>query len=251
MQNSAFRRLGGEIVSDVSDVSDTRTQSARSSRSDGYASGRTTKSSIVERAAEAFAQSGFHGASMRSIARAAGVDHSTLIHHFGNKTNLLLAVLEWHDMQHLPAGMPATFNPEEITLNPAELAGMLVAVAERNARAPGLVRLLGMLSAEAASEDHPARAALQARHQALRGVLASAIRTQRENASAPVTADPGSEAPEGKGPTAQEGDLSPEATAALIIATWDGLQSYDALHPGEIDVPTMLAHVLRPALGLA
>ncbi len=191
----------------------------------GYATGRLTKATIVARAAEAFARDGFHGASLRAIARAAGVDHSTLIHHFGTKTALLLSVLEWHDARH---GSPASL--ADITAS--GLAAGLVATAERNREAPGLVRLLTMLTAEAAAEAHPARPALQERHRLLRGILISAIQEQRDSGALPAD------------------DLPADQVAASIIAAWDGLQAYEALHPGEIDVPALLDRILRREFGL-
>lgn len=203
----------------------TTQQAATTGRPDGYATGRATKQSIVARAAEAFAQKGFYGASLRGIAREAGVDHSTLLHHFGNKTALLLAVIEWHDAQHAPPEMPTDFTPED-------LADGFVHVAERNREAPGLVQLLSTLSAEAGTEGHPARPVLQERHQVLVGVIGGMIRSQRERG---VLADTGA---------------SPEERAGLVISTWEGLQVYDALHPGTVDVPGMVGEMLRREFGV-
>jgi len=233
----------------------------RAGRAGGYATGRATKSAIVARAAEAFAVDGFHGASMRAIARAAGVDHSTLLHHFGNKTGLLMAVLVWHDEQSMPpefpdvmeslstreaahgderggdASPPAYAAPPGLVellaqLSPEDLVAGITWVAERNRSTPGLVRLLSLLTAEAASDDHPARSTLQRRHHILRDVFASAVRHQREVGAA---VDDG---------------LAPEQIGALLIATWEGLQVYDALHPGEIDLPALLARTMRDMLGI-
>ncbi|MCV2394291.1 TetR/AcrR family transcriptional regulator [Actinotalea sp. M2MS4P-6] len=195
------------------------------SRADGYATGRATKRAIVARAAEAFAQKGFYGASLRSIAREADVDHSTLLHHFGTKTALLLAVIEWYDTQNAPPTPPTEMSAD------AMLDG-LVATAAHNAAAPGLVQLLSTLTAEAGSADHPARRVLQERHETVVGLIGRMIEQQRD---AGVARDDG---------------LDPAAHAALVVATWEGLQVYDALHPGEIDVPDLLARTLRDAFGL-
>lgn len=204
----------------------TTQQAATTGRPEGYATGRATKQSIVTRAAEAFAQKGFYGASLRGIAREAGVDHSTLLHHFGTKTALLLAVIEWHDAQHAPPQMPTDFAPED-------LVDGFVHVAERNRSAPGLVQLLSTLSAEAGTEGHPARTVLQQRHQVLVGVIGGMIRSQRERG---VLADTGA---------------SPEERAGLVISTWEGLQVYDALHPGTVDVPGMVGEMLRREFGIS
>ncbi|MDE0546237.1 TetR/AcrR family transcriptional regulator [Microbacterium sp. C7(2022)] len=198
---------------------------AESSRSDGYATGRATKKAIVAKAAEAFAQKGFYGASLRSIAREAGVDHSTLMHHFGNKTALLLAVIEWHDQQQFRAEFPMRISAEG-------LVDAFVNAAEANRATPGLVQLLSMLTAEAGAEDHPARPALQRRHKRLVTIFAWMIKRQRNKLDLP------------------DDGTTPEQRAALVISTWDGLQLFDALNPGTLDVPTMVGRTLREAFGL-
>ncbi|WP_164863548.1 TetR/AcrR family transcriptional regulator [Agromyces sp. LHK192] len=200
-------------------------RSTASSRSDGYATGRATKKAIVASAAEAFAQKGFYGASLRSIAVGAGVDHSTLLHHFGNKTALLLAVIDWHDQQQLRAELPTSLSAEA-------LVDGFVRTARSNRDSPGLVQLLSMMTAEAGAEDHPARPALQRRHQRLIKIFTWVIKRQRARLDLP------------------DDGLTPAQRAALIIATWDGLQVFDALNPGVLDIPALLERDLRDAFGL-
>lgn len=201
-------------------------QDAATARPKEYATGRETRRAIIAKAAEAFAEKGFHGASLRGIAREAGVDHATLMHHFGNKNALLLAVIDWHDTQDAATSLPAMdFTVEGVV-------DAFVGVAERNRTTPGLVQLLSTLTAEAGREGHPARAALQQRHQVLVDIFAALVRLRREEGAV------------------EDDRLSPEAHAALILATWEGLQVYDALHPGDVDVPEMLARTLRRELGI-
>ena len=52
----------------------------------------TTKEKILAAAQQLFVEHGFAGTSMGKIAKLAGVNHSLLFHHFGNKQNLWLAV---------------------------------------------------------------------------------------------------------------------------------------------------------------
>lgn len=217
------------------------------------AMGRATKQSIVASAADAFAQRGFYGTSLRSIAREAGVDHSTLLHHFGNKTALLIAVIEWHDTMGGPLDVPEEITAEVVAAvleqvlsrsgssatppphvgNVAEsIADMYGEIAARNATTPGLVQLLSLLTAEAGAPDHPARETLQRRHDLSVKALASVIHLQRSRVAT------------------LEDDLTPEDRAAVVIATWEGLQMYDALHPGQLDVPALVRASLREAFGL-
>lgn len=52
----------------------------------------STKSKILVAARQLFVADGFSGASMGKIAKLAGVNHSLLFHHFGNKEQLWTAV---------------------------------------------------------------------------------------------------------------------------------------------------------------
>lgn len=194
-------------------------------KSGGYAKGRATEAEIIQRASEAFAQQGFYGASLRGIARSAGVDHSTLIHHFGTKAKLLLAVVAWHDNQ-------VSGQELEGPLTARKIADALIGRARFNQKFPGLVQLHSQLSVEAISPEHPAHEYMQRRHEILVKLISGVIQTQQD---AGAVADTG---------------LSPQIQAAMIISTWDGLQIYDALHPGEIDVPALMQRVFYDAFGI-
>ena len=54
-----------------------------------------TKSKILDAALSEFASSGFEGVSTRMIAGRAGVNHTLISHHFGNKEALWKATAEW------------------------------------------------------------------------------------------------------------------------------------------------------------
>jgi AcrR family transcriptional regulator len=55
---------------------------------------RDTRDAIVSAARAQFAESGFQGASVRSIAAAAGVDAGLIRHYFGDKAGLLVATMQ-------------------------------------------------------------------------------------------------------------------------------------------------------------
>jgi AcrR family transcriptional regulator len=66
-------------------------------RSRGRPAGGTTgdtRAAILAAARSQFAARGFSGASLRSIAREAGVDASLISHYFGDKSQLLLATMQ-------------------------------------------------------------------------------------------------------------------------------------------------------------
>lgn len=79
-----------------------------------------TRRTILDAARAQFAQKGFRGASVRSIAREAGVDPSLIHHHFGDKSQLLIASME------------VPFNPLDKIAE--VLAGPLESLAERLVR---------------------------------------------------------------------------------------------------------------------
>ena len=57
------------------------------------AEGRDTRQAILDASLDLFAERGFHGTSMREIARAVGVRESALYHHFDSKQAIFQALL--------------------------------------------------------------------------------------------------------------------------------------------------------------
>lgn len=111
-----------------------------------YAKGLAKKEAILDAALPVFGQSGFHGASLREIARQCGVSHQALMHYFATKEELLMAVVRRRDerlRQHFDdaGGMSV---------------GELVDLAEYNVEVPGVIQLFNTASAEATSPEHPA-----------------------------------------------------------------------------------------------
>lgn len=125
-----------------------------------------TRQSILEQARRLFAEHGYERASMRAIARAAGVDPALIVHYFGSKQDLLTAALE------LPIEPAVVLAP--VLTGPRDLVG------ERLVRAIVTVweipevneRLLGMLRT-AASHD----------------LAREVLRTALHNAFAPIVAE--------------------------------------------------------------
>jgi len=111
-----------------------------------YRKGVAKREAILEAALPVFGKVGFHGASLREIARSCGVSHQSLMHYFATKDELLMAVLRRRDerlRQHFD---------DEGGMRLAEL----VALAEYNVDVPAVISLFITASAEATSSDHPA-----------------------------------------------------------------------------------------------
>lgn len=113
-----------------------------------YANGQRRRAEIVDAAMEVFAEQGFNNLSLRQIAKAIGVSHTLLRHHFGTKDALLQAVLtrreeteaRWRDALFAEHG----------------LLDALPMIMEHNATIPGLIQLDSLMRAEAVNPDHPA-----------------------------------------------------------------------------------------------
>jgi AcrR family transcriptional regulator len=178
----------------------------------GYANGRATREEVLRRAAEVFAESGYHGASLRAIARNAGIDHSTLLHHFGNKTDLLLSVLRWRDEEVRTIMWKEHEDIDSFRKDVTD-------VVRHNQSVPGLVQLYSVMSAEAASDEaHPARHFFQQRSEHYVELYEKEVRRLRQGTPPP--------------------DLNEQIR--VFYALWEGLQVYDALNPGKINIERVL-----------
>ncbi len=192
---------------------------AKSSAKVGYATGRATKADIVEAAFQVFAESGYGGTSVRQIARRAGINHATLLHHFPHKWLLLQSVLEHRDeIQHI----------EPTSLD--ETLALLLGIAIRNEETPGLTRLFTLLAAESADPDHPARAYFRDRLARLRQQIAHHI--ELAQASGQVATD-----------------VAPMVAATDIVALWEGLQLQVPLSDVPLSVSGHLAAMFATIAG--
>src|SRR5690554_6439305 len=89
---------------------------------------------ILEAASEVFGEKGYVKGSLADIAERVGITHAGVLHHFGSKDQLLLAVLAHRDAtdvehlesRHMPAGL--------------ELFKHLVRTAELNEHRAGIVQ---------------------------------------------------------------------------------------------------------------
>ncbi|WP_345762214.1 TetR/AcrR family transcriptional regulator [Diaminobutyricibacter sp. McL0608] len=185
----------------------------------GYAVGRARRDEIVDEAMKLFAASGFRGTSLQEIAQSVGISKATLLHHFGSKDNLLIAVLRRRD-ERAPLGVPAP------TTAPLELVTGLADGARQNAGEPGLVELYSVLAAESANPEHPGHEFFRDRFQTGRAYFTAMFAALAADGRLPRGADPAFE-------------------AAWLLALWDGLQLQWLYDPAAVDV----AEQLRGHLG--
>lgn len=175
-------------------------------KKNGTKKGERSRETIIEAAIPLFAQQGFRGASLASIASAAGLTQAGLLHHFRSKEELLLGVLDQRD--HADGKRLSSMAP-----GPGlDYVDRLEELVEHNATSPGLVRLFMTLVGEGTSDEHPAHEYFVDRYQRLR---ARALRTLREGqASGEIRAD---------------ADL--ETLVPIVFAVMDGLQIQWLLDP--------------------
>ena len=191
----------------------------------GYAAGRARREKIIGVATELFGRVGFNGATMLEIAQECGISRAGLSHHFPTKESLLEAVLETRDRE----------DHERFRRNGSAAAdglGVLrgmVALAEHNTAAPGIIGLYAVLSAEAGSPDHPAHDYFVRRYDRIRRGTARAL----EGAHA-------------AGHLAEGVDV--EEAAIELTALMDGLQVQWLLDPRSVDMPAVLRRRIEQVL---
>ena len=181
-----------------------------------YAKGRVRRQEIIDTALELFARKGYDRTSVREIARLSGLSQAGLLHHFGTKEELFLAVLDQRDRRN------ERFYDED-ERHRVTMEG-LAHIVEHNAAEPGLVRLYVTMSAESTGEDNPARNFFTERYELLRNDIAADIR--RRQASGHLAAS-----------------VDPQSVATLLIAAADGLQIQWLLSPQSIDMAARLAEL--------
>ncbi len=179
-----------------------------SSRARGpYAKSAEQRRRILDVAQDVFGRRGSHGASLREIADLAGMSQAGVLHHFGSKTGLLMAVLEERDQaSRQQADTGATWDEQ------ARVARSMFAqaIADR-----GLTQLFTTVTAESIVPGHPAHDFTVARYR----------RTATEFTTALTEAAPDELEPD----AAHATDLA--GVARLVMAAMDGLQLQALLDP--------------------
>lgn len=158
-----------------------------------------------------FARDGYRGTALSEVAARAGISEPGLLHHFGNKANLLLAVIERRDLDS------EAFAMELLGMEPSGRLRAMPEFARRNKERAGLAKLFTVLVAESLEPDAPGHRHFVERYRAMRAIVADSIRSAQAAGLA-------------------RQDIDPAAKAAEIIATLDGLQTQWLLDPGTIDI---------------
>lgn len=149
---------------------------------------------ILRNAFELIAVSGFNAVSLADVARASGIQKSSVLHHFASMNELLLAVLNMRELQddEFYRQMPG---PDQAS-DAAAARERFTRVFTHNLERPGLARLHAVLAAEALSPDHPAHEYLSDRERLARAEMARSLSWKPR----------------------------PDIAAAELLAFWNGLE---------------------------
>lgn len=177
-----------------------------------YANTPRRKAEIVAAAAAIFTRSGYHGGSLRQIARDLDLSFTSVKHHFPSKEILLIEVLKANDDVEI-----ARLRTDRRGMGFVDSA---ISMAQRNIQNPESLRLFAVLSAEATSAAHPAHDWFIDRYQRIVASIAQDIADDVAAEALPPIEDPA-------------------AAAAALVALWDGLQLQWLMNPAFDMISTM------------
>lgn len=187
--------------------------------------GEQTKQAILAAAGQVFAEAGYRGSSLASVAERAGVTQSGLLHHFKTKEELLLGVLEQHEA-----------SDDTLLMRPLSRGGVSVLdglaelLVEYSGNRVG-VRLFAVLAAESTAVEHPGHEYMRRRYDKLRNRLVGALAAGIDVGEI-------------------RSDVSLEDLASALIALMDGIQ-LQWIYDRDVDMDDafrLVATVLRDSL---
>jgi AcrR family transcriptional regulator len=164
------------------------------------AKGAERREEIIAAVLQVVADRGFSSWTLRDIAERVGVGEANILHHFGSKQELLLAVIRRHDDEDMA------------DLQSSPDARVAAAIVSRHEQTPGLVELLIGMTVSASSATGPTNEFFRDRYDRLRSVG-----DRHWGPDAEVT-------PEGT-------VLPPEWISRIVLAAADGLQLQWLLDP--------------------
>ena len=189
------------------------------------ARGSLTREAILTAAARYFSEHGYRGTSTASIAAAANLSEPGLLHHFGSKNGLLMALLE----------MRYAFDEQKFLadrkLEGLSLLPLLLELVTENVRQPESLRLTMVIFAESIAESHPSHEYFKQRYARAREILKQHLDNARRQGLL-------------------RKDLNTAGLAAVLLAAMDGLQLQWLLDPSVdmVESFAVLTGILAAAL---
>lgn len=158
-----------------------------------YAKGIAKREEVLRAGLAVFAENGYQKTSIRELAEAANLSQAGLLHYFGSKEELLVAILDRREQE----------NQREAA--DTDDLDRFFEVIRRNVAVPGLAQLFAVMSTCAIEEAHPAHSFFLDRNERLRERLGDAIHARQQTGEISST-------------------LDAARIATILIATADGLQ---------------------------
>jgi AcrR family transcriptional regulator len=143
-----------------------------------YAKGVAKRQEILKSALRVVADQGYRNASVREIAEAAGLSPAGMMHYFGTKEDLFVAILEARDQQ------------DGIAHDGGAFIERFLDVMRHNASVPGLVHLYSQLAAEAGDPKHPAHDFFRRRTDVVHKAGRAAVVAAQEDGTIRADLDP-------------------------------------------------------------
>ena len=132
---------------------------------------------ILAEAVEIIGDKGFRAFSIKDLAVRCEMTDAGLLHHFGSKTTLLMAVLDERDRQDEIAIAAALGDEaDQDPRSPEAVRRILRMLVERNGEKPEFIRLYAILRVEAIAPDHPAHAYFRLRDTASHRMFSRLVR---------------------------------------------------------------------------
>lgn len=171
--------------------------------------GEQRRRQILDVALRLFAQRGFTNVSVADVASEVGITTAGLLHHFGTKNSLLIAVLQEREARNQDADKALRDEGKDWLETYLERL-------EQNEEQPALVQLFALLSAESIAEEHPAHDWFVDRYQQTAVTAAQELTT---------LIDP---------------NKLPDGVSVAMIGQWliglaDGLRLQQLLNPGSVN----------------
>jgi AcrR family transcriptional regulator len=138
------------------------------------------RAQILAEAVQLIGQVGFYRFSIRELAQRCELTDAGLLHYFGSKEKLLVALLEDRDRRDAEvvtsfAGVARGQNGREAKLTLRQVLDIFHATVIRNSTQPELLRLYVVLQAEALNAAHPAHDYFTARQAATIDAFAATV----------------------------------------------------------------------------
>lgn len=169
-----------------------------------YRAGIDRRREILDAAKKVFANAGYRNGSIRDIAKELGASPGLVIHHFGSKEQLLVAILEDRD--------ETTEESFAAAVREGRLLDELKKIVRANERDRGLTTFYVTLAAEAVNPAHPAHDYFVSRYERILNFLEDGIEQEQKRGILPNAVSAG-------------------VLARTIIGAMDGLQLQWLLHP--------------------